>query len=499
MKNVLQLAETAALRTPNKTAFVDMHNSLTYQDLVCTAKRIGSFLYARLGCGRPVAILLDKSVYAISAMLGIVYSGNFYTVIDTQMPADRIKKIFSTLKPAAIISDEKHARTANDLCEKIFNLDEICTAAVDENALSFIRKEQTDDDPLYILYTSGSTGMPKGTVITHRNVLSYSQWFVDTFDVDETTVVGNQTPLFFSMSVTDIYGTLRAGAELVLLSKECFSFPITLVDTLNRYRVNLIYWVPSAYGIVSNSGLFEIEKPMFLKKALFAGEVMPAKTLSYWIRHFGEDVMFANLFGPTETTDICTYYIVPHTTENIISLPIGRHCDNCDVFVLNSEGREAIPGEEGELYVRGAFVSPGYYNDPEKTSKFFVQNPLRSAYPEFCYKTGDIVRISPDGDLLYVGRRDNQIKRRGYRIELGELESVAQAIGDVQECACTYDAKTESIHLFYTAEKMKEEELIAELSKRINRYLLPDKIHKLFAIPRNANGKIDRKNLERSI
>ncbi|MCR4615750.1 MAG: amino acid adenylation domain-containing protein [Clostridiales bacterium] len=499
MKNILQMAELAAERTPDKTAFVDEKKSISYLELVESAKRIGSFLYAQLGKGRPVAIFLDKSVEAITAMLGIVYSGNIYTVIDIQMPPERIKKIFATLDPAAVISDEKHAQTARSLCEKTFILNEICKSVIDEASLDLIRGEQTDADPLYILYTSGSTGMPKGTVITHRNVLSYSQWFVDTFGVDGTAVIGNQTPLYFSMSVTDVYGTLRAGAELILLPKKCFSFPITLADTLNRYRVNLIYWVPSAYGIAANSGLFEIEKPKYLKKALFAGEVMPAKTLGYWMRHFGEDVLFANLFGPTETTDICTYYVVPRNAEIPVSLPIGRHCDNCGVFILNSEGLEAAPGEEGELYVRGTFVSPGYYNDPEKTAQFFVQNPLRPAYPEICYKTGDIVRINPEGELLYLGRKDHQIKRRGYRIELGEIENVAQTVGDVRECACTYDAEAESIHLFYTADKTEEKELLAELTKKMNRYLLPDQIHKLPVLPRNANGKIDRKNLERSL
>lgn len=499
MKNILQMAERAALRAPDKTALTDTHDSLTYRELVDKAKRIGSSLYAQLGRGRPIAVCLDKSVDAIAAMLGVVYSGNFYTVMDTQMPAERIRKIFSTLEPAALITDEKHVESVSALCTQTFLLHDIQRAATDAPSLDYIRAEQNDSDVLYVLYTSGSTGVPKGTVITHRNVLAYSRWFVDTFCVDESTVIGNQTPLYFSMSVTDVYAALRAGAQLVLLPKQCFSFPIRLAEYLNHYQVNLIYWVPSAYGIVANSGLFEIEKPKHLKKALFAGEVMPAKTLRYWMRHLGKDVLFANLFGPTETTDICTYYIVPKETEDGEPLPIGRHCDNCCVFVLHSDGRKAKPGEDGELCVSGSFVSPGYYNDPEKTAQAFVQNPLQRAFPETCYKTGDIVRIGEEGELFYIGRKDHQIKRRGYRIELGEIERVAESVADVRECACIFDPASDRIHLFYSAQEVEEKDLLAALSAKLSRYMLPDHVHNLSGLPRNTNGKIDRKELERSL
>ena len=180
-------------------------------------------------------------------------------------------------------------------------------------------------------------------------------------------------------------------------------------------------------------------------------------------------------------------------------MPIGRRCDNCGVFVLHREGRKAKPGEDGELCVSGSFVSPGYYNDPEKTAQAFVQNPLQRAFPEICYKTGDIVRIGQNGELLYLGRKDHQIKRRGYRIELGEIERVAESVADVRECACIFDPASDRIHLFYSAQEAEEKELLTALSAKLSRYMLPDHVHKLLGLPRNANGKIDRKELERSL
>ncbi|MBR7061349.1 MAG: AMP-binding protein, partial [Eubacterium sp.] len=181
------------------------------------------------------------------------------------------------------------------------------------------------------------------------------------------------------------------------------------------------------------------------------------------------------------------------------SLPIGKHCENCNVFILREDGKEADINEEGELYVRGPFVAAGYYNNPEKTAEMFVQNPLNNAYPETCYKTGDLVKMNEKGEIIYIGRKDFQIKRMGYRIELGEIEAAATAIDGVKECACVFDKANEKIILFYSASKVKEEEVLAVLKSRLNAYFIPDEIIKTASLPRNANGKTDRKELEKRI
>jgi amino acid adenylation domain-containing protein len=497
MKNILQLLEKSAQNYPNKTAFIDATKTLTFSQLEMLSKKCASALIKEKAYSKPIAIYIDKGVDVIIAMLGIVYSGNIYTVIDTEMPKERIEKIFSSLKPAAVISDKSHYETALELCEETYLIDYELTAEINERELADIRNTQIDTDPVYILYTSGSTGIPKGTVINHKNLLAYSEWAVNTFKFDESTVFGNQTPFYFSMSVTDIYSTLRAGSTLVIIPKICFSFPIKLVECLNNYKINTVYWVPSAFGIVANLKLFDIEKPEYLKTVLFAGEVMPVKYLNYWREHLDKDILYSNLFGPTETTDICTYYIVDRDFEASESLPIGKHCDNCNVFIVNKDGKKAKAGEEGELYVRGSFVAAGYYNNNEKTSEAFVQNPLNSAYPEICYKTGDLVKLNENGELIYICRKDFQIKRMGYRIELGEIEAAANSLNEVKECACIYSKSKNKIVLFYSANNISQSEMFKRLSGLLSGYMLPDEFINIPSLPRNQNGKTDRKELEK--
>ncbi|MBE6740678.1 MAG: amino acid adenylation domain-containing protein [Ruminococcaceae bacterium] len=499
MKNILEMLERSAARFPDKNAFVDDKGAVTYSQLENHSKRIGSALLELGVKNKPIAIYINKSADVICAMMGIVYSGNIYTVIDTEMPKERIDKIFSTLCPVAVITDEANSEKAKELNLETFLINEAKSAEINAERLSEIRSAQIDTDSLYILYTSGSTGMPKGTVINHKNVLSYSKWAVETFGISESTVFGNQTPFYFSMSVTDIYSTLRTGATLIIIPKICFSFPIKLVEFLNTNEINTIYWVPSAFGIAANFKLFDVEKPKYLKTVLFAGEVMPIKFLNYWKKYLPDETVFANLFGPTETTDICTYYVADREFDPSDSLPIGRHCDNCNVFILKEDGSEADINEEGELYVRGSFVASGYYNNPEKTAEMFVQNPLNKAFPEACYKTGDLVKMNELGEIIYIGRKDFQIKRMGYRIELGEIEAAAGSLDGVKECACIFRKETDKIVLYYNAAKVKENEMLDFLKSKLNAYFIPDEVVKMGSLPRNANGKIDRKELEKRI
>lgn len=497
MKNILELLEKNAKKFENKAAFVDVNDTITYGALCERAKRIGSCLAQTGITKQPVAVYLDKSVHTVEAMLGVVYSGNFYVIIDSEMPLERIQKIFATLQPAAILTDDNYLESAKALGVKhLFTMAQALDANLDEPALAAIRDEQIDTDALYALYTSGSTGMPKGALLTHRNVLAYSEWAVNTFGIDENTVFGNQTPFYFSMSVTDVYSTLRTGATLVIIPKQHFTFPIKLIEFLNEYHINTIYWVPSAMAIVASFKLFDFVKPQALKTVLFAGEVMPTKHLNYWMNNLSDDVLYANLYGPTETTDICAYYVVDRELADDESLPIGRHCDNCNVFIVNEKGERAKPGEEGELFARGSFLAAGYYNNPEKTAEAFVQNPLNTAYPEIVYKTGDLVKENEKGEILYICRKDYQIKHMGYRIELGEIEAAATSVEGVQECACVYDDATDRLVLFYTAKRCKEDKLLAALSQKLTAYLMPNQVNKLSAMPHNQNGKIDRKLLK---
>lgn len=494
IKNVLQLLEKSADIYPEKRAFSDQEGFVTYRDTVSQAKAVGTYL---TGFGRQnsaVAIMLDKSKETLVSFMGTVYSGNFYVPIDENMPEDRVKKIFGVVRPFMIIADIKNREKAESVADgvPVALYGDIAVTKVEEEKLREVRAKSIDTDPVYALFTSGSTGVPKGVVCCHRSVVDYSDWLVETFGFDSRTVFGNQTPFYFSMSVLDIYATIRSGGELHILPRKYFTFPMKLLVYMNEKQINAIYWVPTMLCLVANMRALERNDMPFLKKILFAGESMPVKQLNIW-RKYVPDALYANLFGPTEITDIGVYYIVDREFTDDESLPIGRACDNVGVLILNGEDKEAAAGEMGELCIRGSFLALGYYNDETKTNSSFVQNPLNTQYPDLIYRTGDIVSVNERGELLYHGRRDFQIKRQGNRIELGEIEAAAGGMSEVETCACIYEKQ--KIILFYQGLGVSQEDLQNMVEKKLPSYMFPDIYIKLPRFPVNANGKIDRKGL----
>lgn len=518
MKNVLEFLEEAESRFPGKPVITDEKTELTYHSMLMMSKQIGTALLEQLQAvtdygicrNTPIAVLLDKSAASLAAFLGIAYSGNFYIMLDVEMPAPRMQVILKTLSCTVILTDENHRTQAVSLLEKseaksrILILEEIFgEPRINEDLLFKIRNSMTDTDPLYALFTSGSTGIPKGTVVNHKNVISYTNWYTETFDINEDTVIGNQTPFYFSMSVSDIYSTLKSGATLHIIPKHLFAFPIKLMEYMNEKQINTIYWVPSALCIIANWKMFKYAALPHLKKVLFAGEVMPTKQLNYWIKNL-PDAMFANLFGPTEATDICTYYIVDREFRDDEPLPMGKACDNCSVFVLDEDGNlvteemaeETGYSREGELYIRGSFVAMGYYGNQEKTKEAFVQNPLNPYYPELVYKTGDLVKYNQYGELVYINRKDFQIKHMGYRIELGEIEAAAGAFDGIKACVCIFDTKQDKLVFIYEGKKLSDKELVEGIGSRVPPYMVPNLFIRTDHMPHNQNGKLDRKWLQ---
>lgn len=514
MKNVLEYLEESAGKYPNKPAVCAGKKELSYEKLLSMAKRIGLELIEKTGgvMRRPVAVLLEKTPESVAAFMGVLYSGNFYVVLDDKMPGARARAILDTLKPVALLTDEKHMADAESLRAELGQeeLLAVCMESIreiensGETELLRVRQEMIDTDPVYALFTSGSTGVPKGAVVTHANVISYIEWFSSAFNIGEDTIFGSQTPFYFSMSVSDLYSTLKCGATLYIIPKEYFTFPMKLMEYMNTYRVNTIYWVPSALGIVASYKLLDYAELPELKKVLFAGEVMPTRQLNYWRRKL-PDATYANLFGPTETTDICTYYVVDRTFADDEPLPMGRACNNCQVFVMDDNGKEVTAdsieengySREGELYVRGSFVAPGYYDNDEKTREAFVQNPLNTHYPETVYKTGDLVKYNRYGELVYICRKDYQIKHMGYRIELGEIEAAAGAIDGIRSFACVYDDAADKLVFFYEGRKKDEAELLRVFKRKLPYYMEPNRFVRVAGMPLNANGKIDRKKLKK--
>ena len=494
-KNVLQMLEKTAARVPDKAAFSDENGFISYTDAVRCAKAIGSCLTGRFvpNGRRAVGVLTEKSKEMLVTLMGVIYSGNFYIPIDTEMPNDRIGLILDAVDPVAIIADEAHAEKAKQLLpeDRIILYGDAIRTPIDDTVLAEVRYQAIDTDPIYALFTSGSTGVPKGVVCCHRSVINYADWLRDTFAFDETTIFGSQTPFYFSMSVLDIYGTIRSGAELHVVPKKLFAFPIKLLEHMNEAKINTIYWVPTALNIVANmKALDKIELP-YLKKILFAGEAMPNKQLNIWRSHL-PDALYANLFGPTEITDIGIYYVVDRPFSDDEPLPIGKKLDNVDALVLDDEGKPVKDGEMGELCIRGSFLALGYYNNPAKTAEAFIQNPLNPHYPELIYKTGDLVSCNDRGELMYHGRKDFQIKHRGNRIELGEIENAASAVPGVEMCACIYDKEKERIVLFYQGQEVTTQLIRETMSAKVPSYMLPNVMLELESLPKNKNGKIDR-------
>lgn len=500
-KTILDYFEDTVRKNPLQVAVADPKDKLTYEQLQDLAMKMGTCIADQKIEKRPIAVLMKRSAFLPAAMLSVLYSGNFYVVLDAESPVARLQKILKTLCPAAVLYEQELEDLVQNFepgIERMKWEDVVAREEGNETLLREIRTRMTSEDPAYALFTSGSTGEPKGALITHLNVISYMRWFIPCFEINSDTVFGSQTPLHFSMSVSDFYATIFTGASYHIIPKEYFAFPAKLIGYMNERNVNVIYWVPSAYGIVAKFDVLKYMLPETLKKALFAGEVMPVKYLNYW-RSYLKDVEYANLFGPTETTDICTYYVVDRAFDERETLPIGKACDNCELIIIDEEGKAITDDSIGELYVKSPFVGKGYYRNKENTDKAFVQNPLHHDYLDTVYKTGDLVRKNEYGELQYIGRKDFQIKHQGYRIEPGEIENVFNTVEDVELTVCVYDQEKDELLLAYESNQDLDEKLRAYGEKTLPYYMQPSVYRMFQSFPKNANGKIDRKMITKMI
>ena len=494
-RNVLEYLEATAPRLPDKVAFSDGVDSLTFGQLSQAAQGIGTFL-ARRGCKRePVAVFMERSPRTIAAFFGTVYSGCYYVPIDEEMPLFRVELIFQTLRPRVILCDGKTREAAEKLAAgaEVIDYGEAACTPPAASLLVAIRSQQLDTDPLYVVFTSGSTGTPKGVVACHRSVIDYIEQLSAALGFSEDTVFGNQTPLYFDACLKELYPTLKFGATAYLIPRSLFLAPIRLVDYLNEHKINTVCWVASALTMISGFKVLDKKIPQYLRTVAFGSEVFPIRQLKRW-RAALPEASFTNLYGPTECTGMSCFYHVDREFEDDEAIPIGRPFPNTGILLLTQDDREAAPGEVGEICIRGTCLTMGYYRMPEKTAESFVQNPLNDAYPELIYRTGDLGRYNERGELVFVSRKDYQIKHMGHRIELQEIEAAAARHPQAAAVCAVYHREKDRIVLYHTGEAGSGE-LAAFLREKLPRYMIPNRMEWLEQMPLTPNGKIDRKLL----
>ena len=497
MINVLEYLEQTVetMPDPDKAAFIGEDSALSFRELYEISRACGSYLAQQKMKKQPVVVFMQKRPAMIAAFLGVVYGGNYYIPLDAEMPAFRIRLILETVKPPIIICDDVTLAHVEEwgLAYPTVNFNDIKSHPVDEKALATIRSNAIDVDPLYVVFTSGSTGTPKGVVATHRSVIDYIENLSIVLHVDSDTVFGNQSPLYLDACLKEIYPTLKFGATTYLIPQSLFMFPVKLIEYITENNINTICWVASALSMAAGLGALGVAAPTTLRTIAFGSEIFPIKHYNLW-REALPKARFIHLYGPTEATGMSCYYEVTRTYAADESIPIGQPFPNTDIILLDDDGNTPEDGKPGEICIRGAGLSLGYYGDAAKTAGSFIQNP-KSMFPDIIYKTGDLGRRGPDGELYYISRRDHQIKHMGHRIELAEIELLAARCEGVGLACAVFDDLSSRIILYYVGKDIDKSAVRAYLKSNLPRYMLPYAVFQLDDLPRTPGGKLDRVSL----
>lgn len=515
-----QLLEISARRTPDAVAVVCGDAAISYRRLDETADRLAHTLQMRGVCrGDRVGIYLSKSVESLEAIFGILKAGAVYVPLDPGAPVKRVAFIIGNCAMKALVTSRKKLEGLKSVLADRPSPDSVVLTddGVTEEGGAWVDRVVTwaetmgapggwlqeaqpviEDDLAYILYTSGSTGEPKGVMISHRAALTFVDWAASHFSITPSDRVSNHAPLHFDLSIFDIFSAIRAGAAVVLVPEELSVFPLDLADFIENERITIWYSVPSVLTALVLHGGLHRHRFASLAKILFAGEVFPIRYLRQ-LKAAIPHAQYYNLYGPTET-NVCTVYPIQEIApERVEAVPIGAACANTDVFAVNERNQIVRPGEVGELYVRGPSLMKGYWGLPEKTKQTLVLYPVGSSgLEEVVYRTGDLVKTDQDGNYVFLGRRDNMIKSRGYRIELGEIETVLYSHPDVEEVAVLAipDERIgnviKAIVVRKAGSRATKGEIESFCAERIPKYMIPGSIEFCTGLPKTSTGKIDR-------
>jgi amino acid adenylation domain-containing protein len=524
MNRLLQtwVTQQAEIR-PDATAIVMGSDALTYGQLETSSNRLAHVLQ-EAGCqrGDRVCIVMPKSPAAIVSMIGILKAGCMHVPIDAATPASRIRHIFdscenrwvlgagqvSLLLDELLADEQLRARTSVGWLDPVaasgtnfapaFSWTDLDAAASDA-----LRQQCAADEGSHILFTSGSTGVPKGVVITHSNVATFVAWALKHYQIDHTDRFSGHTPFHFDLSTFDIFGAITAGAQLHLVPPEIAVLPPKLAEFIRESELTQWFSVPSVLNYLAKFNVVRQNDFPALRRVLWCGEVLPTPALMYWMERLPK-VRFSNLYGPTEATIASSYYdVTVCPSDPKAPIPIGTACDGEQLLILDEKLQPLPPRESGDLYIAGAGLSPGYWRDSQKTAAAFVPDPRSSDPAARLYRTGDLAWQDEKGLIYFVGRADSQIKVRGYRIELGEIETSLNSLGRLQDCAVvaipTDNFGGWMICCAYVVRPDDEVSLAAlreHLKKTVPSYMFPARWMAYDVLPKNPNGKIDRPRLK---
>ena len=498
LNNFIEYFEKTVDQYPLKKAIVEKNKSINFKNLRKKSLILASYIQKFTTEERStlVAVYLENSIELIISNIATTYSGNFFVNLDPTNPAKKNFIILKKLNPKIILIDKKNfSRIDSKIKDKFKFLvyENIMKNNLLINNIEFNYKSRIDTDPYCIINTSGSTGTPKGVVLNHKNFFDFMDWTKHEFNYGKKTIIGSLSPSVFDIFNFEIYMMAFNSFTIAIVPKYYVAFPYEILRFLKDKKVNFIFWVPTIMVNIANLKLLDQINMKNLKNIWCAGEIFPTRQFNYWKNKLPK-TNFVNLYGPIEITLDCTFFKIKDKININNRMPIGYSCKNTDILLLNKNNKICSISEEGEICVRGSSIAMGYYNDPENTKKKFIQNPLNKNYPEIIYRTGDFAYKNDKGEIMFVGRKDNQIKHFGYRIELSEIEhTVSKFIKKVSNNCVEYNYFKKEIVMFYESDSIIQDSIFFDkLKKYLPKYMIPIKYLFEKKIKMNVNGKIDR-------